>query len=218
MRPTRPTARASSSITPLTKERQFLTQSHKGTEVKETKRTLEFTLVRAELTASPEKRLLRTNLICVDLIWPRAGIAKKSAAREMTGKKGVVDFSKEEWVKRVLFREEVLSHCGVAVSVTEPVTIQLARRFLRLTAKYALKMGADFTEKAMVGYADIASSPIDALAQMLGEKDSPKAIAQGVLDLESLPDAGEVKVLSVPLVRPQSSTVIGRVTLEVRGE
>lgn len=186
--------------------------------MKATKRTLEFTLVRAEVSASPEKRLLKTNLICVDLVWPRAGIAKKSAAREMTAHKGLVDFTKEAWVKRVLFREEVLSHCGVAVSVTEPVTLQLAKRFLRLTAKYALKMGADFTEKAMVGYADIASSPIDALAQMLGEKDTPKAIAQGVLDLSHLPESGETKVLSVPLVRPKTETVIGRVTLEVRGE
>ena len=71
----------------------------------------------------------------------------------MVFKKGVCDFTAEPWTKRVVFREEIEDHCGLAVSITEPVSVQKVRRFLRLTAKYALKMGADFMEKAMVGYA-----------------------------------------------------------------
>lgn len=184
---------------------------------KSIKTNLEILLVRAELTGIPEKRLLKSrNLGAVDLIWPRTGIAKKSAAREMVFKKGVADFTGEEWTKRVLFREEVEGRCGFAVTITEPVSVQLARRFVRLTAKYALKMGADFAEKAMVGYADIATSPIDALAQMLGEKDTPKAIAQGVVDLDDLPAEGEVKTISISLKRPLTGKEIGTLTLEIR--
>lgn len=183
-----------------------------------TKRSLEFQLVRAEVKGLPEKVLLKSrNLGNVDLIWPRTSIARKSAAREMVFRKGEADFTGEAWSKRVLFREEVEDHCGLAVTITEPLTVQQIRRFLRLTAKYALKMGADFMEKAMVGYNDIASSPIDALAQMLGEKDTPKAIAQGVVDLDDLPKEGEELLVVVPLSRPLTGKLLGSLTLLVRG-
>jgi len=184
---------------------------------KRTKANIEFLLVKAELKGIPEKGLLRSrNIGQVDLIWPRAAIAKKSGAREMVFKKGVCDFTTEPWTKRVIFREEVDGRCGLAVSITEPVSIQKVRRFLRLTAKYALKMGADFMEKAMVGYADIASSPIDALAAMIGEKDVPKVIAQGVLDIEDLPAEGEELIVAIPLVRPLTGKTIGSLTILVR--
>ena len=114
---------------------------------KRTKANLEFLLVKAELKGVPEKALLKSrNIGQVDLIWPRTGVAKKSGAREMVFKKGVCDFTAESWTKRVVFREEIEDHCGLAVSITEPVSVQKVRRFLRLTAKYALKMGADFME------------------------------------------------------------------------
>jgi len=182
-----------------------------------TKRTIEFLLVKAELQGVPEKRLLRSrNIGQLDLIWPRASIAKKSGAREMVFKRGKCDFSAEPWTKRTVFREEVDGHCGLAVAITEPVSVQKVRRFLRLTAKYALKMGAGFMEKAMVGYADIASSPIDALAAMIGEKDVPEVIAQGVLDINELPAAGAELEVTVPLVRPLTGKAIGSITLVLR--
>jgi len=182
-----------------------------------TKRTIEFLLVKAELQGIPEKRLLRSrNIGQLDLIWPRASIAKKSGAREMVFKRGKCDFSAEPWTKRTVFREEIDGHCGLAVAITEPVSIQKVRRFLRLTAKYALKMGSSFMEKAMVGYADIASSPIDALAAMIGEKDVPEVIAQGVLDIEELPAAGSELEVTVPLVRPLTGKSIGSITLILR--
>lgn len=182
------------------------------------KQPIEILLVNAKLTGIPEKGLLKSrNLGCVDLIWPRTGIARKSGAREMTFRRGKADFTSEPWAKRVLFREDVEGRCGLAVTVTEPVSLQKARRFLRLAAKYALKMGADFMEKAMVGYADIASSPIDALAQMIGEKDTPKAVAQGVADLSELPGEGETVFFEVPLVRPLTGAAIGSFTFEIRG-
>ena len=107
-------------------------------------------------------------------------------------------------------------HCGFAVTSTEPVSVQKARRFLRLVAKYAFKMGADFMEKAMVGYADVASAPLDAFAQMIGEKDTPKAIAQGVVDVTELPADGGETVVDVPLMRPLTGKAIGSLTLLLR--
>lgn len=184
---------------------------------KREKVNLEFLLVSANLKGIPEKRLLKSrNIGQIDLIWPRASIAKKSGAREFVFKKGVCDFTAEPWTKRVIFREEVEKRCGIAVAVTEPVSVQKIRRFLRLTAKYALKMGADFMEKAMVGYADIASSPIDALAAMIGEKDVPAVIAQGVLDITELPAPGEERLVTIPLIRPLTGKEIGSVTICLR--
>ena len=184
---------------------------------RKTKANLEFLLVKAELKGIPEKGLLRSrNIGQVDLIWPRTGIAKKSGAREMVFKKGVCDFTAEPWTKRIVFREEIEDHCGLAVSITEPVSVQKVRRFLRLTAKYALKMGADFMEKAMVGYADIASSPIEALAAMIGEKDVPKVIAQGVIDVNELPAEGEEREITIPLIRPLTGRSTGSLTLVLR--
>ncbi len=182
-----------------------------------TKVNVEFMLVKAEIKGVPEKALLKSrNIGQIDLVWPRSAIAKKSGAREMVFKKGVCDFTGEPWTKRVVFREEVDGHCGLAVSITEPISVQKVRRFLRLTAKYALKMGADFMEKAMVGYADIASSPIDALAAMIGEKDVPAVIAQGVLDVDELPAEGEERMVTVPLSRPLTGKAIGTITLCLR--
>ncbi len=184
-----------------------------------TKRLIEVLLVRGEMTGVPERGLLKSrNLGAVDLIWPRAGIAKRSAAREFTFRRGQIDFTEELWAQRVLFREEVEGHTAFAVSITEPVSVQKIRRFLRLSAKYALKQGADFVEHAMLGYGDLASAPADALAAMVGEKDAPKIIAQGALDLPTLPAEGEETLVTVPLFRPKlHKNQIGALTLAVRG-
>ena len=187
---------------------------------KKMKKMLEVSLVNAELASLPERKLLKSrNLVCVDMIWTRAGSQgnQQHVAREATFRKGKVDFSTEEWAKRVVFREDVEARTAFAVSITELVTVQKLKRFARLTAKYALRMGADFMEKAMVGYADIASAPMDALSAMVGEKDAPEAIAQGVVDFPELP-ADDVEVLvEVPLKRSGSDNTIGSLILSVRG-
>lgn len=167
---------------------------------REKKVSVEISLVKAELNGLAGKALRKSrNLVQIDVIWPRTGIARRSAAREAVFNRGKADFTAEPWTKRVVFREDIEGHCGLAVSVTEPVSMQKFRRFLRLTAKYALKMGADFMEKAMVGYADVASAPLDAIAAMVGEKDTPKVIAQGFLDIDKLPSGGNEIVVEVPL-------------------
>ena len=184
-----------------------------------TKRLVEVLLVSCEMIGVPEKGLLKSrNLGSVDLVWPRAGVPKKSAAREFVFKKGKVDFMDEPWAKRVLFREEVEGHTAFAVSITEPVTVQKIRKFMKLTARYALKQGADFVEKSMLGFGDLASSPVDALAAMVGENDAPNIIAQGVFDLETLPAEGEEVLVTIPLFRPKLlKGQTGTLTLAVRG-
>jgi hypothetical protein len=51
---------------------------------------------------------------------------------------------------------------------------------------------------------------------MIGEKDVPKVIAQGVLDVTDLPGEGEERLVSVPLIRPLTGKPIGSLSLCLR--
>ena len=185
---------------------------------KNDKKTVEILFAEAKLTSLPEKKLLLSrNLLTVELIWPKVGSARKSAAREVKFRKGAIDFTAEPWAKRCVFREEIDGHCGIAVSVSEPVSVQKLKRWAKLTAKAILKEGADIATAAIVGYDDIAQAPIDALATMIGEKDAPASIAQGIIDYDSLPEPGETQLVTIPLTRPVTGSEVGMLTLEIRG-
>ena len=51
---------------------------------------------------------------------------------------------------------------------------------------------------------------------MIGEKDVPKVIAQGVLDVTDLPAEGEELTITVPLIRPLTNKPIGSLTIILR--
>jgi len=182
------------------------------------KSNVEIELVKVELTGLAERHVPKSrNLVSVDLIWPRTGVAKKSAARQVTLARGEAECGGEPWAKRILFREEIEGHCGIAVSVTEPLSVQKVRKYLKLVAKAALKEGADLAAGACAGYGEIASAPVDALAAMVGSSDAPKDMAQGLVDFEALPGPGESVLVAVPLERPLTQRSVGTLTLLVRG-
>ncbi len=182
------------------------------------KSTCEITLKSLSLSSVPEKALpLSRNLLTVEMIWPKVGAPRKSATRQIVMKKGKADFTKEPWAKRILFREDIDGHTAFVVSLAEPVTLQKLHRLLQLTAKAALKEGADMIDAALVSYGDIAAAPVDALATMVAEKDAPRVIAQGVLDYSDLPGAGETREVTVPLERPKFGKSIGSLVLVVQG-
>lgn len=183
-----------------------------------TKTTVEILLKSIAFTGFPEKRLLVSrNLLTVDLIWPKVGTARKSASRQVVMKKGACDFTAEPWAKRVLYREEIDDHCGIAVSLTEPVSLQKLRRLVQLTEKLVLKEGAEMIDALCLSYGDIASAPVSALATMAGEKDGPKLIAQGLIDYSDLPAVGEEQEVVIPLSRPKFGKAVGSITLVVKG-
>ena len=58
------------------------------------KSSVEITLKSLNITGIPEKALLISrNLLTVEMIWPKAGAPRKSATRQITMKKGKVDFT-----------------------------------------------------------------------------------------------------------------------------
>ena len=72
-------------------------------------------------------------------------------------------------------------------------------------------------DAALMSYGDIAAAPVDALATMVAEKDSPRVILQGILDYDDLPAAGETKEVVIPLSRPKLGKAVGSLTLLVQG-
>ena len=183
-----------------------------------TKTSVEILLKSLSFTGFPEKRLLLSrNLLTVDLIWPKVGTARKSASRQIVMKKGACDFTAEPWAKRVLYREDIEDHCGIAVSLTEPVSIQKLRRLVQLTEKLVLKEGAEMIDALCLSYGDIASAPVTALATMMGEKDAPKLIAQGLIDYSDLPATGEEKEVVIPISRPKLGKEVGSLSLIIKG-
>jgi hypothetical protein len=187
---------------------------------KSTKRTIEVLLVRAHIGGAGFQRILRKsrNLLTVDLIWPRASIARQTAAREVNFVKSYCDFTGEEWAKRIVFREDVESHTAIAVSVSENLNDEFIEKFLRTSAKFAFRTVADMVEKTTVGISDICSAPFDALAAMSGTYPGPTTIAQGVADISDglLPAIGKECELKVPLHKPGKDEVAGSITLMLR--
>ena len=159
-----------------------------------------------------------TRLVTVDLVCPRSTIAKKTVAKEVKFQKAKADAKGQCWTERILHREDVDGHFGLAVQVSEVLDDEWFEKFLRATAKVALKEFRDIVQQYTVGISDIASAPIDALAQMEGTYPGPKTVAQGVLDVteEQLPEAGGSAIVEVPLHRPKFQRTIGHVKLEIR--
>lgn len=183
-----------------------------------TKTSVEILLKSLTFTGIPEKRLpLSRNLLTVDLVWPKVGTTRKSASRQIVMKKGDCDFTAEPWAKRILYREEIDDHCGIAVSLTEPVSLQKLHRLVQLTAKLVLKEGAEMVDALCLSYGDIAAAPVTALATMAGEKDAPRLIAQGLIDYSDLPAADEEKKVTIPLSRPKFGKEVGSITLVIKG-
>ena len=162
--------------------------------------------------------LKTTRLVTVDMVCPRASIAKKTVAKEVKFQKAKADLKGQGWTERILHREDVDGHFGLAVQLSEVLDDEWFEKFLRATAKIALKEFRDVVQQYTVGIRDIASAPIDALAQLEGTYPGPRTVAQGVLDVteEMLPEPGESVTVSVPLHRPKFSKVVGKVLLELR--
>ncbi len=187
---------------------------------KKEKTAIEVLLVGAEINGIKLQPRIKktTRLVTVDLLWPRPSIARKTAAREVKFSRAKADVKREEWSKRILFREDIEGHCGFAVSISEILDDEWIEKLLRATAKYALREFRDVIQQYTVGISDIASAPLDALAQIEGTYPGPKTVLQGVFDLteDILPPEGKYTIIEIPLHKPKFTKTAGLLTLEIR--
>ncbi len=185
----------------------------------EKKRTIEVLLVAANINGAGFQKILAKsrNLLTVDLVWPRASIARKSVAREARFVKSFADFTSEEWAKRILFREDVEGHTALAVSISENLNDEFIEKFLRTAAKYAFRTASDLVDKVTTGISDIATAPLDAISAIVGSYPGPKSIAQGVIDVNKLPAVGKEYIIDIPLHKPDSEKIVGTLKVLLRG-
>jgi hypothetical protein len=183
------------------------------------KTAVELSLVSCTLDLVPRKA---RRLITVDLVWPRVGMAKKTAAREAVFAAGTngrgrltlltaatCDFAAEPWSKRILFREEIEGRCGVAVQVTENLSDEWLEKFFRSVAKAALKTGGECAGQALPGFSDIAKAPAETLAAMAGTYPGPRVMATGVIDWTDItPGLLEIPLMSKLGNKPCGSLVL----------
>ena len=188
--------------------------------MKSQKATIEVLIAGAEIGGIKlQPHLVKTTrLVTVDMICPRTAVAKKTSAKEVKFRKSKADLKGQGWTERIMFREDVEGHFGFAVQLSEVLDDEWFEKFLRATAKIALKEFRDLAKTYTVGISDIASAPIDALAQLEGAYPGPKTVAQGVLDVteEMLPETGKAVTVELPLHRPKFSKRVGCVKLELR--
>jgi hypothetical protein len=160
-----------------------------------------------------------TRLLGVDLVWPRAMLAKKSAAKELTIVDGKADLKGAGWTDRILFRETCEDHFGFSVTLTEILDDEWIEKFLRTTLKFALKEISSCVQTVTAGIGDAATSPIDALANLAGTYPGPKTDASGVFDVYGLhlPAAGGSNIITVPLRKSRRGKTVAKLVLEIRG-
>jgi hypothetical protein len=187
---------------------------------KKEKKNIEVLLVSANIEGIKLQPKLKTTtrLITVDLIWPRSSIARKTAARELKFSKAQASVKNEKWTQRILFREDIDDHCGIAVSISEILDDEWIEKLARATAKYALREFRDIIKQYTVGISDIASAPLDALSQLEGTYPGPKTVLQGTFDLSQdlIPEEGYSKLIEVPLHKPRSTKKCAAIVLEIR--
>ena len=89
-----------------------------------------------------------SHLLTTDLVWPRVGVARKSASQSCTLQEGTADFETANWGRRILFKETVEGRFALAVTVTEALDDEELEKILRFWAGAALAIGADAVDSA----------------------------------------------------------------------
>ena len=151
---------------------------------------LEFTLVSIDL---PLRKHLpqSTHLLSATLLWPRVGIAKKTAEQEVRFKKGRCDKAEAPWNERILFKESVEGDFALAVSLTVSALRTHLRTFRRALAGYALTAaGSAVDDFGPAG--EVAELPLKAMSKVVSNASKePELFAQGAIDLNATDFATE---------------------------
>lgn len=143
------------------------------------------------------------HLLSVNLIWPRMGIAQRSAVKTIDLLQGECQAAPWSWCRRILFKETIEECFGISVTVSETLNTQQLARFARFFAGSALDLGEDIVEGAIPGVAgDLASIPLDYVSKQLLKNKDPIHWAKGDVDLNSqeLNPDGAPQIISVSLL------------------
>jgi hypothetical protein len=162
-----------------------------------------------------------SHLLSADLIWPRVGVAQKSATQTCTLKEGAADLETVNWGKRILFKETVEGRFALALTLTESLDDEDLEQFFRFCAGAFLSIGAGMVESSFKPVGKLAAAPLDYAAKNVGKYPGPTLLVEGLAELDSadFPESGGVRLLTLRmtaarrLMNISSRTVNGRARL-----
>ncbi len=177
---------------------------------KNAKTDLEITLVKVDI---PSRKSYKdsSHIVTANLLWPRVGIAKRSAERELRLKAGACDMAGAPWNERILFKESCEGRFALQVLLTMSLTRNALRAFRRSVLGYVLKSAGTIADIAGVA-GELAEAPLKVAAKDLTDSGKePELLAQGTADLDvaSLAD-DDVTTLEIPLVSARDILKISR--------
>lgn len=151
-------------------------------------RILELILERVNIPSSVTGRAKTgTPLMIVSLVWPRPGIAGRVALKPVDVGEEAVDYKKDAWVRRVLFKEKVLGPFGIEIGVTRRVPEGTMHELMRYVGTGVLGIAADevpdmVTSSLGAGVVGLPFAFLEAWAKGKGKKD-PTVVGSGSVDL-----------------------------------
>jgi len=159
-----------------------------------------------------------SHLLNAELLWPRTGVAQKTASQPCTLDEGNASFEAVNWGRRILFKENVEGRFALGLTVTEALDDEAVEQFLRYWAGAFLSLGASMAENAAKPFGKLASAPLDYVAKSVSKYPGPTTLVEGLaeLDASDFPASGGERLLTVRMTAAQRLVRISRRTVNSR--
>ena len=159
-----------------------------------------------------------SHILNANLIWPRTGIAQKTAGQPCVLNKGAADFETVNWGRRILFKENVEGRFALGVTLTEDLDDEEIEQFLRFWAGAFLSIGAGMVENAAKPVGKLASAPLDYVAKNISKYPGATTLAEGLAELDAadFPPSGGERLLAVRMTAATRLLHISRRTVNSR--
>lgn len=179
------------------------------------RRQVEITLHSLQMTVTGAGLDRNTShLLTSELIWPRIGVARKSASQTCHLQEGTSDFEQLNWGKRILFKETVEGRFALSLAMTESLDDEDLEKLIRTMAGVALSLGANMVSAAAAPAGKLAAAPLDYAAKELSKYPGAITLAEGLVELDAaeFPPSGEQRLMTVRLVAARDLIRLGRKT------
>ena len=182
----------------------------------QTRREVEITLHRIHIPVTGAGFDMETShLLSAELIWPRTGVAQKSASQSCVLKEGACDFASVNWGRRILFKETVEGHFALGLALTEELDDEAVEQFLRFCAGAILSVSADLVENAAKPVGNLVAAPLEYAAKSVAKYPGAKLMVEGVAELDAadFPPSGKRRFLTVRMAAARKLFSVRRQTV-----
>lgn len=146
-----------------------------------TKLDLEITLERLEI--GTRRRYNRgVHQLDVSLLWPRTGIALRSAGSRIVLQNGLCDLSAVGWHRRVLFKESCSDTFAMCLEISVSMTRSMLKSLPRKFAGYIFKTAGDYIDD-LGAAGEVAEQPLKEISRSLLDNKPPATMGHGAVDL-----------------------------------